>query len=161
MPTGPTPTPISDSSLQIRRATRADLDGWAALRHKLWPDAPLDELRAELEPFLAAESDFALLAFLPGAGDLPIGLIEMSVRDSAYGSEGRPIPYIEGWYVEPGYRTVGIGGALVRAAEAWARSAGYSEIASDTTHEYPGSPAAHAALGFETVHISYHFHKRL
>jgi aminoglycoside 6'-N-acetyltransferase I len=44
-----------------------------------------------------------------------------------------------------------VGGALVRAAEAWSRARGCAEMASDTEVENARSAAAHRALGFEEV----------
>src|SRR5882757_4204715 len=45
----------------------------------------------------------------------------------------------------------GVGTALVRAAEAWARSKGLKEFASDTQLANADSQLAHAALGFTEV----------
>jgi aminoglycoside 6'-N-acetyltransferase I len=53
--------------------------------------------------------------------------------------------------VDPGWRGRGVGRALVQQAEAWARAKGCQEMASDTTPEYPLSPGAHAALGYDEV----------
>jgi aminoglycoside 6'-N-acetyltransferase I len=53
--------------------------------------------------------------------------------------------------VDPDCRREGLGRRLVEAAEAWARSAGCREMASDTDPGYPLSPTAHAALGYQEV----------
>jgi aminoglycoside 6'-N-acetyltransferase I len=44
-----------------------------------------------------------------------------------------------------------VGRALVEAAEAWARSAGHHEIASDAEMDNDSGIAAHRALGYEVV----------
>jgi aminoglycoside 6'-N-acetyltransferase I len=145
----------------IRRATKDDLAGWLALRRLLWPDQPERLIQGEVVPMYTSPTEFALLAFVPEAGDTPVGLIEINVRDQAPGSDYQPIPYVEAWYVLPEVRQRGIGRALLEAAEAWARAAGFSAMASDTTDDYPLSPTAHAALGFHVVEVEYHFFKRL
>jgi aminoglycoside 6'-N-acetyltransferase I len=106
-------------------------------------------------------TEFALLAFVSEAGAAPVGLIEIFVRPHAPGSNYQPLPYVEAWYVAPDYRRRGIGRALLEAAETWARGVGYTTMASDTTDDYPISPAAHAALGFHVVEVEYHFFKQL
>ena len=64
------------------------------------------------------------------------------------------VAYLEGWYVVPAARRQGVGAALVRAAEDWARSQGCTEFASDALIDNAVSAAAHRALGFqETVQI--------
>jgi aminoglycoside 6'-N-acetyltransferase I len=79
------------------------------------------------------------------------GLAEVSIHSAAPGCTTDRIGYLEGWYVDPDYRGQGIGRALVRVAEEWARSEGCLEMASDTDPSYPISPAAHAALGYQEV----------
>jgi len=49
------------------------------------------------------------------------------------------------------WRGQGVGRAPVEQAEAWARSQGCREMASDTTPSYRLSPAAHAAMGYQEV----------
>jgi aminoglycoside 6'-N-acetyltransferase I len=71
------------------------------------------------------------------------------------------VGYIEGWYVDPDLRQTGWGRALVEAAEAWARSCGYAEIASDCLLENEVSLKAHTALGYEEIERLIHFRKSL
>ena len=40
-------------SFVIRRATAEDQAGWLSMRHRLWPEAPLDYLSLDLESKLA------------------------------------------------------------------------------------------------------------
>jgi aminoglycoside 6'-N-acetyltransferase I len=88
------------------------------------------------------------------------GLLELSLRNYAEGCVGET-PYIESWFVEADCRGSGIGKLLVEAAEIWARSNGYSEIASDALLESELSHAAHRALGFDEVERAVHFRKSL
>jgi aminoglycoside 6'-N-acetyltransferase I len=56
---------------------------------------------------------------------------------------------IEGWYVDADVRRRGVGRALVEAAEAWARSRGCRQMASDAELWNEVSHRAHGALGYE------------
>ena len=52
-------------------------------------------------------------------------------------------------------------GALMSAAEQWARQNGYTVLASDTELENTASERVHRALGFEEVERTIHFRKVL
>jgi aminoglycoside 6'-N-acetyltransferase I len=77
--------------------------------------------------------------------------VEVGLRNYAEGCESSPVGYVEGWYVDQSVRRQGVGRALIRAAEDWARSRGCTEIASDTEVENAGSQEAHERLGYERV----------
>ena len=121
------------------------------LRHRLWPRADPAELLAETRAFTAGTVTPLIAAafFAEDSGEQRmLGFIELSIRAFADGCDSRPIPYIEGWYVEPAVRKTGVGRALMNAAEAWARDRGFSELASDTEIENDASLGAHARCGF-------------
>jgi aminoglycoside 6'-N-acetyltransferase I len=65
-----------------------------------------------------------------------------------------PVPFVEGWYVEPAWQRRGIGRALIEAAEARAREAGCTELASDAELDNTDGIAAHRAVGFDEVERS-------
>jgi aminoglycoside 6'-N-acetyltransferase I len=140
-----------------------DVDAWAAMRASLWPDADAGELAREARAFVAGSAermlDAAFLAVDDHAG--PIGFLELSLRDFSDGCDSMPVPHVEGWYVEPAARGVGVGRALVRAAEDWARSRGYKELASDTDVGNDGSQRAHQGCGFVEVERLIKFRKLL
>jgi aminoglycoside 6'-N-acetyltransferase I len=85
----------------------------------------------------------------------------LSLRPYVDGCDSSPVPFIEGWYVAPEARRTGVGGTLVRAAEAWAIAQGYSEMASDALLDNDVSHWAHASLGFEEVERAIRFRKSL
>jgi aminoglycoside 6'-N-acetyltransferase I len=91
-----------------------------------------------------------------------IGFLQASLRSHADGCDpSRPVGFLEGWYVAPGYRRQGIGRRLLAAAEDWARSIGCIEMASDTQIDNHASQIVHQALGYEVVDRCVHFRKRL
>lgn len=138
----------------IRPIETQDDEVWLHLRHALWPDYTLAELRTHLEPMRTDAGCEVFLAFTQDAGEQAVGFIELSTRSHAPGSPDAPVPYIEGWYVAPDYQRRGVGAALVRAAEEWAIARGFKRMASDTLPRiYTASPAAHVALGYQIVAV--------
>ncbi len=136
--------------INIRPLREADFEEWMRLRHALWPHHPLDDLKQQsLELWADQEHQPVFVAERPGDG--LCGLVEVAIRSEAPGCKTDRIGYLEGWYVDADVRGQGIGRRLVETAEAWARSVGCLEMASDTIIDYPISPTAHAALGYQTV----------
>jgi aminoglycoside 6'-N-acetyltransferase I len=94
--------------------------------------------------------------------DALTGFLEVGLRSHADGCDtAHPVGFVEGWFVHDAFRKQGIGRALMRAAEDWARTQGCLEIASDTWIDDDMSIDAHQALGFEVVDHCIHFRKLL
>ena len=133
--------------IQIREAIDCDRTEWLRMRHALWPGSFADhDLETQRYFATGTRPPLTFIAELEGR---TVGFLELELRSYAPGCESRPVPFIEGWYVDPEYQRRGIGRALVRAAEAWSLENGYTEIASDIELDNAGSFAAHLALGFE------------
>jgi len=84
----------------------------------------------------------ALIALVGGrpAGTACVNLDDMATRPDLS-------PWLANLYVDPAFRRRGIGGALVRAAEAAARAAGHAQL-----HLYtPNQERLYAALGWRVV----------
>jgi aminoglycoside 6'-N-acetyltransferase I len=145
-------------NLLIRRATLEDKAEWFRMRQSIWPEAPTDYLGFDMDDILSSERDAVLIAFQEGR---PVGMIEAKLREYGEGCETSPVGYIEGWYVNDALRGQGIGAALVRAAENWAREKGCTEMASDTWLENDVGIQAHKKLGYEEAERLVHFVKRL
>ena len=60
-----------------------------------------------------------------------LGFAELSIRAYAEDCVTDDVAYLEGWFVDADVRRRGVGTALIRAAEAWARGKGLQEFASD------------------------------
>jgi aminoglycoside 6'-N-acetyltransferase I len=71
------------------------------------------------------------------------------------------VPFLEGLYVAPQARRKGVATALVDAVSAWAKAAGYRELASDARLENEASHAMHRALGFAETQRVVYFRKEL
>ncbi|HTP55621.1 MAG TPA: GNAT family N-acetyltransferase [Thermoplasmata archaeon] len=153
----------------IRLVRSSDRDLWLGLRAELWPDHPRAELEHEVDSFFRTGKVWSYggqpgqfrvwLAESPDVG--AVGFLEASLRPFADGCRTGPVGYLEGWFVRPERRRQGVGGALVRAAEEWARSLGCTQMASDAHLENAVSAASHQALGYEAVLRSVHFRKTI
>jgi aminoglycoside 6'-N-acetyltransferase I len=77
------------------------------------------------------------------------GFIELRIRtDHVEGAETVPVAYIEGLFVADGFRYKGYGRQLVQAAEAWARTEGFTQLCSDAELENHPSITFHQSVGF-------------
>jgi aminoglycoside 6'-N-acetyltransferase I len=141
----------------IRSITRDDRDAWLRMRNALWPASAHER---DIDRYFAAEVREPL-EVLMAFDDDAVGFIELSIRAYAEGCETDRVAFVEGWYVDPDARGNGVGAALIRAAEEWARSQGCTEIASDTEADNVASAAAHRALGFEEAAVVRCFRKSL
>lgn len=133
----------------VRLATDDDVESWSVLRAILWPELDAHEHAVEAVQWMAKPSTDVLLA-VSNDGTL-LGFAEVGLRSYAEGCETSPVGYVEGCYVDESARRRGIGRALMRAAEDWARSKGCTEMASDTEAHNEASQEAHERLGYERV----------
>lgn len=131
----------------IRSYRDGDHAEWLRMRRALWDDCPDDQQVREMEETLASDTDEVFFAERPGGG--LCGFVEAAIRPWAIGCDARPVGYIEGWYVDENVRRQGVGRALVEAAEAWARSKGCRQMASDAELWNDVSHQAHGALGYD------------
>jgi aminoglycoside 6'-N-acetyltransferase I len=144
--------------MEIRKAFKQDKTVWINLRTQLWPRANPDKLADDADKIL---DDANWVVFLAEQQGKAVGFIECSIRDKAPACETDRIGYIEGWYVVPEFRRKGVGRSLVKQAEQWARDMGCTEMASDTTSNYPFSPAVHKTLGYREVKRKFFYRKDL
>lgn len=142
-------------TIQVRPATPQDASAWLGMRLALWPEEGAGYHASEVESYFAGRlrEPLEVLLTIDDSGG-PIGFAELSIRRYAEGCDTDHVGYLEGWYVVPEARRRGVGRALVRAAEQWARAQGCTEFASDALLDNDVSAAAHRALGFtETAQI--------
>ena len=152
----------------VRRLRPEDHAEWTRLRTALWPESSAASHKEEIAAFLTGNLAgwcaglHAVAAFVADRpGDGLCGFLEASVRPMADGCTTHPVGYVEGWFVDPDVRRQGVGRALAAAAEAWAKSRGCREMASDAHLENAISIAAHRALGFQDEAPTVRFRKQL
>jgi aminoglycoside 6'-N-acetyltransferase I len=140
----------------IRVATTADNPVWLAMRRSLWPDEA--GLAEELEALLERDNFQVWLAFEDAEA---AGFVEASVRAFANGCDSQPVAFLEGIWVADAHRRRGLGRALVRTVEAWAKSQGLFELGSDTWLDDRRSQEVHGHWGFEETERVVYFRKKL
>ena len=131
----------------IRLAEPRDWKPLAEMRAVLWPESSYEEHLAEVEAGPATECQ----------PDFPVEWLVAEDEDGALSG----VLEVEGWFVREEHRRKGIGRALLRAAEDWARARGCIEMASDARMDNALSETTHIALGFEVAERSVLFRKRL
>jgi len=153
------------ATCNIRQARGGDQSALAEMRTMLWPDSPFEEHFGELDASLNGRAPGTLPSTILVACDQDgtlIGFVEAGLRSHADGCDiSRPVGFVEGWFVRAEHRSRGVGRELIRAAEAWARSQGCREMASDALIDNDASVQAHQSLGFEIVDRCVHFRKNL
>lgn len=140
----------------ISLVSAPDADEVATLRHALWPDTGIAAHRQDLEKTLAQPQRY--IGFIARRLDgVAFGFAEASLRqDYVNGTKSSPVAFLEGIYVDPEFRRMGVARQLVEAVEAWARQQNCSELASDTGIANVPSQKLHNALGFaETQRVVY------
>ena len=139
-----------------------DASAWVAMRDRPWPHHGSSEHHREIEAFFAGSVLPTLTAaFVAIVEDEAVGFIELALRAYASGCASSPVPYVEGWFVKTQHCARGVGTALMRAAEQWARDGSFSEIASDAQLENDGSLRAHLGCGFTVTSRTIQFRKPL
>jgi len=141
--------------MTVRRYEPADRREYQRMREALWPDCS----DADNDSWFARDDAATFLA-LRDDGTM-CGFVEVGSRPYAEGCDSSPVGYMEGWWVEEGMRRRGVGRALFAAAENWARSKGYTEIASDALIDNAVSHEAHRRCGYEEVERLVTFRKSL
>jgi len=145
----------------VRAATTADRVDWVRMRHELWPDCPAERHALEIEQLSAPSAEGIVLLAVTNNGEA-CGFLEVSVRhDHVDGTKSVPVPYLEGWYVDPKFRGHGVGRELLKETELWALMHGYEELASDAELEKAESIQAHLSCGFHETCRAVHFVKRI
>ncbi len=151
---------MTEYNFIVRPIQENDLEEWFRLRQLLWDELTEEEHQDEmLDIYEHTDSQLVLVAEKDG-GRL-VGFLEASIRPFVEDCNTDNVGYLEGWFVESGYRRFGIGRDLVRNAERWARKKGCTEMASDAEVGNDLSLEAHLKLGYEETSRLVHLRKDL
>ena len=154
------PSHKGKETVEVRELRPSERGQWLTLRERLWPDFSRADLTPEEAALLADTSRSGIFVAVVPGGELA-GFVEVSVREWAEGCATRPVGYLEGWYVEPQHRRLGIGRRLIEAAERWSLVRGCTEMGSDADINNEVSQRAHRALGYGEVGRAVLFSKKL
>ncbi|RKG35060.1 GNAT family N-acetyltransferase [Acinetobacter guerrae] len=131
---------------------------WLFLRQLLWPRDDAEHW-VEMHALLNKPQVYLLLAL---DGNIEIGFLEASIRyECVNGTKTSPVAFLEGIFVQPSHRKLGIAKALINKAEAWALEQNCKELASDTSLDNIQSQKVHLALGFQETERVVYFAKQL
>ena len=150
---------MTEYNFFVRPIQESDLQAWYRLRQMLWDELTEQEHQDEmLDIYEHTDSQLVLVAEKDGR---LVGFLEASIRPFVEDCHSDQVGYLEGWFVEPGFRRYGIGRDLVRAAERWARKRGCTEMASDAEVGNDLSLEAHLKLGYKETSRLVHLRKDL
>jgi aminoglycoside 6'-N-acetyltransferase I len=148
---------ILSMPINIRPIRHQDSNAWSALRVEFLPEIK-DINQVEVEAFFQGKdsnqnniSNLKEVLVALDNNQSMIGFIELNLRDNVPGSCQQTTPYIEAWFVSPDYQGQGIGKALIRAAEQWAKQQGFQELGSDASITNEKSVNLHKQLGFNEI----------
>jgi aminoglycoside 6'-N-acetyltransferase I len=150
---------MDEIQFKIRRVEQTDLEEWFRLRRLLWDEISDAGHRAEMIDIY--EHTDTQLVLVADVGGRLAGFLEASIRPFVEDCHTDHVGYLEGWFVESGFRRYGIGGKLVREAENWARRKGCTEMASDAEVGNDLSLRAHLSLGYKETSRLVHLRKDL
>jgi ribosomal protein S18 acetylase RimI-like enzyme len=119
------------------------------------PPAPVFS-RDRLAELIACETCFLAVAELPGE---VAGFVSASIQGADLMGVHRPWCDIDDLMVKSGRRHVGIGKALMRSAEDWARTKGLADVRLNVWEFNDGARAFYARLSYRT--LSRQLHKAL
>lgn len=150
---------MTPEQVSVRPLQETDLNGWFRLRKMLWDEMGDEAHKSEMIDILDhPESQLVLFAV---AGSRLVGFLEASIRPYVEDCETDHVGYLEGWFVEPGFRKQGLGRELVKQAETWAAERGCTEMASDAEIGNDMSLNAHLNLGYKETSRLVHLRKEL
>ncbi len=143
-----------DGAPSVREAIGADARRIAALAVQLGYDVPLAHVERRLAARDAASEVFVGIVARVGV----VGWVAATVRETLLSSRRAEI---DGLVVDDEYRGIGLGGALVRRAEAWAarRECARIRVLSNVVRER--AQAFYARAGYDLVKTESVFEKRL
>ena len=143
----------------IKKATINDLQVLSKLAIQMWSDNSRECLEEEFKNYINSKNTVFFIKYF---NEIPVGFAQCSLRrDYVEGTESSPVGYLEGIFVEEKYRNEGIAKELLLECEAWSKSLGCSEFASDCELTNITSLKFHLSLGFTEVNRIICFKKDL
>lgn len=146
--------------LQYIKYRDQDSESFIEMGQKLWKVIERNELVELLKQTINSDKYYILLA--KNSDNQNVGFSIFSIRtDYVEGSINSPTGYLEGIFVEKGYRKMGIAKEFLRLGESWCKEKGCSQIGSDTWLTDQGSRNFHKKVGFWEEEEVVHFLKNL
>lgn len=136
-------------SIVTEEISQKNIDVLARFFVMLWPESNYDEEHNNCKRIFRSQKETCLL--LKKDREY-IGFIYLSLRyDYVEGTLTSPTAYIEGIYIKPAYRKLGMGRRLINLGEEWGKTMGCKEYASDAELSNLLSISFHKKNGFREV----------
>jgi len=130
----------------VRKAEKRDLEVLANLAVQLFEGSSVGELTDEFSELISEDKAQFFIKYI---NDAPVGFAQCQLRfDYVEGTQTSPVGYLEGIFIKDGYRRKGYAKELLAECEAWAKSNGCQEFASDCELNNMNSFRFHRAMGF-------------
>ncbi len=143
----------------IYKASIKDAENLARLAAAMWIKHSAHELEKEFKSVMDRPGN---AFFIAEENNEPAGFAQCSMRsDYVEGTSSCPVGYLEGIFVKEKHRKKGLGAALLKECEKWAKSEGAIEFASDCGIENGESLNFHLRCGFAEVNRVICFAKKL
>ncbi|MFZ1784886.1 MAG: aminoglycoside 6'-N-acetyltransferase [Ferruginibacter sp.] len=137
------------SAIDVELLSDTNLHPLTKLTIEFWQDCNYEEELLNWRQIINVADNYCALAKLD---ERYVGFIHMTIRnDYVEGSNTDKTAYLEAIYIKPAYRYKNIATLLVNKSELWAKSKGFSQVASDTEFENLCSQQFHKKLGFKEV----------
>ena len=135
--------------MKLKTIEREEFPLWKAMRQELYHStgdpSPDEEMRN------IHTSDDWHCWFITDVDGEVIGLAEISIRNIVDGCLTSPVPYLEGLFIMPGHRALGLGTVVMQMLMDWAVGQGYQEFATDAELENNRAQKFYEKLAFEEV----------
>ena len=139
--------------LDFQPAVLSDAAIWKRFRSELYDDLNLAHNETEIKRITKDPDLVSYLVFMKNE-TLPIGLVELSLRNIVDGCTSSPVAYLDGLYLIEKYRGRGLGREMLTFIKNWAKGQGCTELAVDTELENVRAQRFYLREGFkETFRI--------
>lgn len=148
----------------VRTMTAADRGTWARMRAALWPDDTARDHAQAIDEMLATTPTGSCQTWgfvAETSAGIAAGFAEVAIRPYANGCDSRPVPFLEGIWIDAPFRRCRLGAQLMAHIEAFVVQRGFREIGSDALVDNHVSHAAHQAWGFSETERVVYFRKEL
>lgn len=137
-----------------------DFEPLLEMSQKLWKDFERSDLDGLLRQ--SVQSDKNLILIAKNSFAEAVGFAIFSIRtDYVEGAEKSPTGYLEGIFVEPEFRKLGIAREFIRKGEIWCKEKDCTQMGSDTWLTDQASRAFHKKVGFWEEEEVVHFLKNI
>lgn len=146
--------------IKINDFAKDDFDDFVEMSHKLWKDIDIFQLKDLLSKSINSDKNKILIA--KDNNGVCVAFSIFSIRfEYIEGSYNSPTGYLEGIYVEPEFRKLGIAREFMKIGENWCKRNNCKQIGSDTWLNDLESRNFHKKVGFWEEEEVVHFLKNI